>query len=294
MLPRQPHFDYSAITERPQFSWPGGKRLAFHLCLNLEAFAFDTGLGISYSPSLPHPNSYNWGWREYGNRVGAWRLIRLFDQVQLPVSLLLNSEIYDHCPQLVTAFRRRGDEIVGHGRTNSEHQNDFDEAGETALIREVTEAIRKYEGKAPAGWLSPGVNPSRLTPDLLQEAGYQYLLDWPMDDQPVWMKTRRGRILSVPYPHEVNDIPMIVLHHGSAGEFADMIVDQFDEMLEQSQEQSLVFGVSVHAFIVGQPFRLRHFRRALQHLRASADRVWFATTGQIAQHFAQATRGDAG
>ena len=292
-LARQGHFDYSAITERPQFSWPGGKRLAFHLCLNLEAFAFDTGLGISYSQGLPHPNSYNWGWREYGNRVGAWRLIRLFDQLRLPVSLLLNSEIYGHCPQVVTAFRHRGDEIVGHGRTNSEHQNDFDEAGEAALIREVTEAIRKHEGKAPAGWLSPGVNPSRLTPDLLQEAGYQYLLDWPMDDQPVWMKTRGGRILSVPYPHEVNDIPMIVLHHGGAGEFADMIVDQFDEMLEQSQEQSLVFGVSVHAFIVGQPFRLRHFRRALEHVRASADRVWFATTGQIAQHFAQATDSDA-
>jgi hypothetical protein len=152
----------------------------------------------------------------------------------------------------------------------------------------VTEAIRKHEGQAPAGWLSPGVNPSRLTPDLLQEAGYRYLLDWPMDDQPVWMKTRRGRILSVPYPHEVNDIPMIVLHHGSAEAFADMVVDQFDEMLEQSQEQSLVYGVSVHAFIVGQPFRLRHLRRALQHVRASGDGVWCATTGQIAQHFAQA------
>ena len=288
MLKRQGHFPYSPIVKRPQLTWPGGKRLAFHLCLNLEVFAFDSGLGISYSPGLPHPNSYNWGWREYGNRVGAWRLARLFDEMQLPASILLNAELYEHAPELVAAFRRRGDEIVGHGRTNSEHQNDFDEAGEAALIREVTEAIKRHEGKPPAGWLSPGVNPSRRTPDLLQEAGYRYLLDWPMDDQPVWMTTRRGRILSVPYPHEVNDIPTIVLHHGTAGEFADMIVDQFDEMLEQSQEQSLVYGVSIHAFIVGQPFRLRHFRRALQHVRAASERVWFATTGQIAGHFAAA------
>jgi len=220
MLPRQPHFEYSAIVDRPQFSWPDGKRLAFHLCLNLEAFAFNTGLGISYSPGLPHPNSYNWGWREYGNRVGVWRLLELFDEVGLPVSLLLNSKIYDHCPEVVAAFRKRGDEVVGHGRTNSEHQNDFDEAGEGKLIAEVTEAIRRHEGKAPAGWLSPGVNPSKLTPDLLQEAGYKYILDWPIDDQPVWMKTRGGRILSVPYPHEVNDIPMIAIHHGTAPAFA--------------------------------------------------------------------------
>jgi peptidoglycan/xylan/chitin deacetylase (PgdA/CDA1 family) len=289
MLPRQDHFEYSSILSRPQFSWPDGKRLAFHISLNLEVFSFNTGLGVSYSPGLPHPNSYNWAWREYGNRVGVWRLIRMFDELRLPVSVLLNSELYDHCPEVVKAFRERGDEMVGHGRTNSEHQNDFDEAGETALIREVTETIRRHEGKAPGGWLSPGVNPSRLTPDLLQEAGYQYILDWPLDDQPVWMKTRKGRILSVPYPQEVNDIPMIVLHHGTAAEFGDMIVDQFDEMLRQSQDQSLVYGVAIHSFLVGQPFRLPHLRRALEHVRAASDKVWFATTGQIARHYAGAT-----
>jgi allantoinase len=286
MLPRQSHFEYSSILKRPQFSWPQGKRLAFHLSLNLEVFSFNTGLGISWSPGLPQPNSYNWAWREYGNRVGVWRLLQLFDQLKLPVSLLLNTEIYDHCPEVVKAFRERGDEIVGHGRTNSEHQNDFDEQAEAKLIREVTEAIAKHEGKPPTGWLSPGVNPSKLTPDLLQEAGYKYILDWPMDDQPVWMKTRKGRILSVPYPQEVNDIPMIALHHGTASAFADMIVDQFDEMLRQSENQSLVYGVAVHAFIIGQPFRMPHFRRALAHIRAAGDKVWFATTGQIAEHFA--------
>jgi peptidoglycan/xylan/chitin deacetylase (PgdA/CDA1 family) len=288
MLPRQPHFEYSPIVRRPDFSWPGGKRLAFHLSLNLEVFSFGTGLGVSYSPGLPHPNSYNWGWREYGNRVGVWRLLELFDALQLPVSVLVNSELYEHCPEVLAAFRARGDEMVGHGRTNSEHQNDFDETGEAALIREVRDTIAKHEGTRPAGWLSPGVNPSRHTPDLLQEAGYTYLLDWPMDDQPVWMKTRNGRILSVPYPHEVNDIPMIVLHHGSAEAFAAMIVDQLEEMLRQSSEQSLVFGVAIHSFIVGQPFRLLHFRRALERVCERSDKIWLATTGQIAAHYANA------
>lgn len=287
MLRDHGRFAYSAIVDRPDFAWPDGRRLAVHVALNLEHFAYGEGLGLSYSPGIPHPNTYNWAWREYGNRVGVWRLIQLFDRLGLPVSLLLNSGVYDHCPEVVAAFRRRGDEIVAHGRTNSEHQNDFDEAGEAALIQEATATIARHEGSPPRGWLSPGVNPSAVTPDLLQEAGYTYLLDWPMDDQPVWLRTRKGHILSVPYPHEVNDIPTIVLHDGTAPAFADMIVDTFEEMLAQSAEQPLVYGIALHAFLMGQPFRLRHLRRALEHVDRQRDRIWLATTGQIARHFAE-------
>ena len=285
MLRSHNRFPYSPITKRPHFVWPEGRQLAVHVCLNLEHFAYGEGLGVSYSPGLPHPNTYNWGWREYGNRVGVWRLLELFDEFALPISLLLNTEIYDHCPEVVAAFRTRGDEIVGHGRTNSEHQNDFDEVGEKKLIDEVTSAIKRHEGKQPAGWLSPGVNPSSTTPDLLQEAGYRYILDWPMDDQPVWIRTRKGHLLSIPYPHEVNDIPMIVLHHGTADAFANMITENLDEMRRQSRHQALVYGISLHAFIMGQPFRLNALRRAFEHLRKADEGVWFTTTGAIADHF---------
>ena len=108
MLRSHDRFPYSPITSRPSFTWPNGKCLAVHVCLNLEHFAYGEGLGVSYSPGLPHPNTYNWGWREYGNRVGVWRLIELFDEFELPVSLLLNTETYDHCPEVVAAFRQRG------------------------------------------------------------------------------------------------------------------------------------------------------------------------------------------
>jgi len=268
MLRSHGRFPYSAITNRPSFTWPEERRLAIHVSLNLEHFAYGEGLGISYSPGLPHPNTYNWGWREYGNRVGVWRLLELFDEFKLPVSLLLNSEVYDHCAEVVAAFRARGDEVVGHGRTNSEHQNDFDEAGEKKLIDDVTSAIKRHEGKPPAGWLSPGVNPSNVT-----------------SDQPVWIRTRKGRLLSVPYPQEVNDIPMIALHHGTAEAFADVIVANFDEMQRQSRRQSLVYGIALHAFIMGQPFRIQALRRAFEHLRKADEGTWFATTGAIADHF---------
>lgn len=285
MLNSHNRFPYSPIVGRPDFTWPEGKRLAVHLCLNLEHFAYNEGLGLSYSPGIPHPNTYNWAWREYGNRVGVWRIIALCDALGLPLSVLLNSECYAHCPQVIAALRARGDEIVGHGRTNSEHQNNFSEEDERVLIQDVSDAISRHEGKAPRGWLSPGVNPSNVTPDLLQEAGYTYVLDWPMDDQPVWIKTRNGRLLSVPYPHEVNDIPAIALHDMPADGFANMIIDNFDELLEQSRSQSLVFGISIHAFLIGQPYRLRHFRRAMEHIARHRDKIWLTTTGGVAQHF---------
>jgi allantoinase len=286
MLPSHNRFPYSAITKRPDFTWPGGKRLAVYFAVCVEHFAYGTGRGLSYSPGIDHPNTYNWGWREYGNRVGGFRLIELFEEFGLPLSVLLNTECYEHCPELVAAFRARGDEIVAHGRTNSENQNGLAEADERTLIGEVTNAIRQHEGVAPEGWMSPGANPSPNTEDLLAQAGYRYTLDWPIDDQPVWMKTRQGPLLSVPYPHEVNDVPMVVLHHGTASAFADMAIGNFDETLRQSERQSLAAGITIHTFIVGQPFRIAEFRRVLAHMTQHGEGVWFTTPGRIAAHFA--------
>jgi len=286
MLPTPNRFAYSPIVGRPDFSWPGGKRLAVYVALCTEHFSYGSGFGLAYSPGLSHPNSYNWGWREYGNRVGGWRLIELFDEYELPLSVLLNTECYDHCPELVAAHRRRGDEIVAHGRTNSEHQNGMDEEAERRLIEEATAAIRVNEGVQPSGWMSPGAHPSANTEDLLAEAGYTYTLDWPIDDQPVWMRTRHGPLLSIPYPHEVNDVPMIVLHDGTAQAFADMAIDNLEEMLLQSERQPLVYGLTIHTFIVGQPFRIRQFRRVLDCLRRHQDRIWFTTPGACARHYA--------
>jgi allantoinase len=144
------------------------------------------------------------------------------------------------------------------------------------LIKETTEVITHHESQPPAGWLGPWIAQSHVTPDLLQESGYTYLLDWCHDDQPIWFQTRNGRILSVPYPQEVNDIPAIVARKVSAADFADMIVDNFDEMLEQSTRQPLVYGIALHPYIVGQPFRLRHLRRALQQIIAETE---FGTQG---------------
>lgn len=286
-LPTHGRYTYSPIRGRPVYDWPGGKRLAVYLGVNLEHFAFGTGLGAELAPGGPQPDVLNFAWRDYGNRVGIWRMLDLFDQQGFPASVLVNSSIYAYCPEVMDAVRARGDEVLGHGRTNSERQGVLAEAEERALIAESTAAILAAEGKAPAGWLGPWISESTVTPDLLKEAGYTYLLDWCQDDQPVWFSTRDGgRILSVPYPQELNDIPSIVGRKDSADQFADMIIDQFDEMLEQSGSGPLVMGIALHPYLVGQPYRLRHLRRALSHIAARRDEIWITTAGAIADHVA--------
>lgn len=284
-LPTHGRYGYRAIQGRPAYDWPNGRRLAVYVGLNIEHFAFGEGLGAELGPSSPQPDVLNYAWRDYGNRVGVWRMLDLFDTLRWPTTTLVNSAIYAYCPEVMDAIRRRGDEVAGHGRTNSERQGTLDEASERALIAEATAAIRRHEGAAPKGWLGPWISESRATPDLLAEAGYTYLLDWCMDDQPAWMATRNGgRILSVPYPQEINDIPSIVARKDSGAQFADMIVDQFDEMLEQSADAPLVMGIALHPYIVGQPYRLRQLRRALTHIEARRDRIWLTKAGDIAAH----------
>jgi peptidoglycan/xylan/chitin deacetylase (PgdA/CDA1 family) len=225
----------------------------------------------------------NYAWRDYGNRVGVFRLADLFAELRLPATLLVNSQMYEHAPQAVAAFP--GAEIVGHGRSNSERQGTLSEPEERALIAETTAAIETRSGQRPQGWLGPWISQSPLTPDLLQEAGYSYLLDWCHDDQPTWMTTRRGRILSVPYPQELNDIPQIVARKREGADFADMIVDAFDVLSGDCARRPLVMGIALHAYIVGQPHRFKHLARALRHIaRKADDRVWLTTPGAIAAH----------
>ena len=279
-------FDYAAIGERLRFTWPGGARLAFYIGFNLEHFAFGEGLGATLAPSAP-TDVLNYSWREYGNRVGAWRCLDLFDDLALPVGALVNTALFDHCPQLVQAFAERGDELIAHGHSNAERQGGWPEADERALLRHCRERMQEAHGRAPQGWLSPWISESPLTPDLLHETGYRYTLNWCHDDQPVPMRTRSGGTLwSVPYPQELNDIPMIVARQMDAKDFAQMIIDQFDEMLEQTQRgddpPSLVMGLALHPYLVGQPYRLRHLRRALKHVVAQGgSQVWLTTPGAI-------------
>ena len=286
-IPVSGRFDYSPITGRPDYVWPNGARLAVYIGFNLEHFAFGEGLGACIGPVSAQPDVLNYSWREYGNRVGAWRCLELFDQLAWPTAAIINTALYDHCPELVAAFVKRGDELVGHGHTNSERQNTLDEAAERALLAACRERIQAQSGTVPSGWLSPWIAETLYTPDLLVETGYSYTLNWCHDDQPLPMRTRSGqRLWSIPYPQEVNDIPAIMARQMDGRDFADLIIDNFDEMLAQSRHQPLVMGIALHPYIIGQPYRLRHLRRALEHMNKAreAGQIWVTTPGAICKH----------
>jgi len=275
VLPGHERFGYSAITRRPALRWPDDKRLAVYIGFNIEHFAFGEGLGAGIGPSSPQPDVLNYSWREYGNRVGVWRCLELFEALSLPVGALVN------CPEVVEAFVARGDELIGHGHSNAERQGVLPQDEERSLIRHCRERMQQAHGVAPTGWLSPWISESAATPDLLKEVGFRYTLNWCHDDQPTLMATRAGPLWAVPYPQELNDIPMIMGRQMDAKDFAQMIIDQFDEMLAQSQRQSLVMGIALHPYIVGQPYRLRHLRRALTHIVEHRNDIWFTTPGAI-------------
>ena len=185
---------------------------------------------------------------------------------------MINTALYGHCPELVAACVERGYELVGHGHTNAERQGTMNERDERALLEQSQDIIMRNSGVVPAGWLSPWISESLLTPDLLVETGYRYTLNWCHDDQPIAMRTRSQKPLwSIPYPQELNDIPMIIGRHMDGADFANMIIDQCDEMLEQSQKQPLVMGIALHPYLVGQPYRLRHIRRALSYIAHKRD-----------------------
>ena len=216
--------------------------------------------------------------------MGIWRLLELFDEFDIPAEAQMNTAVYDLCPDIPEALRRRGDEILGHGVTNSDEQGGLDEDAERALIDDVTRTIERREGAPPTGWMSPWLSNSAVTADLLEEAGYRYFMDWTCDDQPIWMKTRGGRILSMPYPIECNDTRGLVWYRYTSGEFTDMLIDGFDEMMRQSEGQPLVFPISLHPFVVGRPYRIRQLRRVFEHLNRHRDAIWLTRPRDICEH----------
>ena len=282
-LARHGRYPYSAIPDRPDFTWPDGKRIAIYIGLNLEWFAFGDGPGARLDGEKPQPDVQNYAWRDYGNRVGVWRLLRLFDRLKLPVTALPNVCLYDEAPEIMAAIRARGDEVAGHGVTNSEKPGQLDEAAERQVIETTRDRIAAEEGAPPKGWLAPWISESAVTPDLLAEAGYTYVLDWCHDDQPVWITTRGGPLLSVPYPQELNDIPQIVGRGHEGYAFAAMIEETYRTL--RRDPWPVVMGIALHPYLVGQPHRFGPLSRTLEKLRQAED-VWFTTAGAIAEHYA--------
>ena len=152
------------------------------------------------------------------------------------------------------------------------------------MIQEAADTIARHEGKRPLGWLAPYISQTHDSLDLLREAGFRYMMDWPLDDQPVWFRTKHGPILSIPYAHDLNDSLEGVTRRTPSQLYCENLVDQFDEMLEESARRPLVMSLVLHSFILGQPHRLRRFRRVIEHIVKHRDRIWLTRPGDICRY----------
>jgi allantoinase len=279
-------FEYSPITERQPIEWPGGARVAFYIGLNVEHFHVDapsTSL-VDLTTELV-PDALNYGWRDYGARVGIWRLIDIFDRHGIRPSVLLNSDVAERYPQIIEAGRARGWAWLAHGRTNSQIHSGLEPDEEREVLREIVSTIEQATGKRPKGWMGPGLSETFATPRLLAELGLGYVLDWTNDDQP-YALTVPG-MYSVPYSVELNDVGLFTFKSHTGPEFLQMVRDQFDQLYADSESSGRVMALALHPFVIGQAFRARYLDEALAYI-AGHEGVWLTTSDEIAEHYARA------
>jgi len=287
---RADRYDDSFIFERKPFAWPGNATLAVWVAPNVEVWRYDSPAGQAISPNDRNivPDVVNYAWREYGLRVGLWRLADVLDAAAVKATVALNSAVAETHPKAVDEMKRRGWEFMGHGITNSENLAGLNADKERALIQTVLRTIEQATGRRPRGWLGPGLAETQNTLDILAEEGVNYCGDWNSDDQPYPMKVRKGRMFSIPYCMEINDIPLFIRKGYTGEQYLQSVVDQFDTLYADSTKQPRVLGLPLHPMITGQPLRSRYLERALAHMKKH-ERVWFATGSEIVDAYQRAT-----
>lgn len=276
-------YDYSPILHRPRLEWPGGARVALWLGPNVECFHMDKALPRVHEP-LPDVQSYSL--RDYGSRVGVFRLMEVFDRYDLRASVLLNAEVCVRHPAIIEEGNKRSWEWLGHGMNNNTRMNAYSAKKERKVIRKVRDLIAHFTGQAPKGWLGPGLAETWDTPDHLAAAGFEYLCDWGCDDQPVPMRVKAGRMVTVPYQQGINDISLFVHANHTPAEYHRMVCDQFDTLYREGERGGRVMAIPLHPYVTAMPFRIGALDRALDYI-CSHDGVWKTTAGEIADWYYQ-------
>ncbi len=273
-------FRYSARPRRPPLELPGGARVAFYLAPNVEHFPVGRP-AISLFPATLGcpPDPLNYGWRDYGLRVGLWRVADALAERAIPASVAINSAVCDLYPEVVEEGLKAGWSWVCHGRDNATFQAGMDEGEERAYLTGVLETIERATGRRPRGWLGPALTETFATPRLLHELGVEYVLDWSNDDEPFELDVEG--MIAVPYLAELSDITIFHMHGGSPDDFTRAVRDHFDRLYLEGAARPSVMGLGVHPFLIGQPGRIAALERALDHILGHDD-VWITTSDDVA------------
>lgn len=231
------------------------------------------------------PDVPAWSLREYGARVGVWRIMEVLERHKIPGTVALNADVCDMYPEVVRAVLGLGWELMGHGITNTQR---LTEDGAETVVAQTMDRIERATGRRPSGWLSPGLQETWATLDQLTDAGAEYVADWVIDDQPVRMRVRDKELIALPYSSDVNDKPAFEQMHYTPDEFEAIVRRQFDVLYEEGATSGRVMAIALHPYLIGYPYRIGSLDRALAYMR-SHDRVWFATGREIVDSFRRAT-----
>ncbi|HEY7244966.1 MAG TPA: polysaccharide deacetylase family protein [Xanthobacteraceae bacterium] len=277
-------FAYSPIIRRPRLHWPEGARVALWVVPNIEFFALDTrpgGLGPGKIPDVPI-----WAMRDYGNRVGVFRLMDILDRYGIRATVALNSDICVHHPEIIEEGEKRGWEWMGHNQSNSYRLNEVPAEDEPKIIADTLDTIARASGKRPVGWLGAGLQETWSTLDLLAEAGCEYVADWgPNDDQPYAMTLDNGKtILSMPYSYNINDKQAFESANMTPSDFEDAICRQFETLYSEGATSGRVMHIALHPYLTGMPYRIGALDAALKYI-CKRKKVWKATGSEIARHY---------
>lgn len=279
-------YDWSMLHDRTPVRWPNGATVALWINVALEFFPLDQkGQPFKLPGGMvtPYPDLRHYTLRDYGNRVGVYRMLRLFDRLSLHASWAVNSRVAERYPSLLRAIVDRGDEIVAHGvDMDQPHYGGQPESAEHALIRESLSVLRETSGQSVRGWISPGKSQSMNTPDLIAAEGVDWFGDWINDDMPYLFRTRTKQLIALPHTSELCDRQILVDFRHSERDFVDQVIDQFTFLAREAQTQGgRIVALSLHPWVIGQPHRIGALEKALEHLTSQA-RVWVATGGALA------------
>ncbi len=295
MLTDVARYDYLPLIDRPRIRWPGDAFLAFWVAPNIEFYELDPpdGQGRPLWPR-PYPDVLNYSLRDYGNRVGVWRMMEALERFKIRASVALNAAMCDHMPDIVDACVGLGWEVFSHGIYNTRLISGLTEEEVLTVIRDSVTRIRRYTGQDVAGFLAPAISATETFLDLLPECGIQYTVDMTPDDQPVPLKVRSGKLIAMPYSTEINDIRVMGVRGFTAQDWAAMIKACFDQLYREGSDNGMVMCMPLHPFVIGHPHRIAALYDVLDHV-SSHDRVWFATAKEIAdwyyeRHYEEALR----
>lgn len=279
-------YDYWPYRSRPKIVWPGGKKLAFWIAPNIEYYEFQPPANAQRQPwPRGNPDITGFSQRDFGNRVGHLRLMELLDKYNLRGSVSLNIALMDHHPEIIEDCVKRDWEFFSHGIYNTRYSYGMTEAEERAVLEDCIRSVEEKAGQRIRGYLAPALTHTEKTIDLIAENDFWYSCDMFQDDQPQPLKTRTGKLVSLPYSLEVNDVITYGALSQSPARYTDVLKRHFDQLLEEGEESGTVMCIPLHAYLVSQPHRIRPFEEALKHITAHSDDVWFATGKEIAGHF---------